>query len=445
MKIYRPLWAEGAFLAPQQFQQQARWDTHVAHLVSTMTIAAPWGVIAAQFDESALTISRLSAQKMVVHLPDGTLIDSTLADNLPPVVELSQYATEQTLDILLALPLLLANGGNLMPENTTDRPRRFYQEWHNVQDLVGHEQTEIAISRHCVSLRFAHDENSAYVTCPVARLIRNTQGAWMIDPQFIPPLLSYQGNHQLVTLLREFIHRLVAKRRRLMALRRESNERMADFAVADVSLFWLLNALNSTEPVLNEIMSALNRHPELLYRELARLAGSLLTFSLEHNMEDIPVYQHHQPEHVFPPLFHLLNTLLEASLPSRVVAIELNKEGPFWQGKLHDSRLREEADFYLSVRSSLPTHRLITQFPLLCKAGSTDDVAQVINVAVSAIPIRALPQVPTALPLRMENQYFALDLDTPEGIAMLASGGCAFYVPSTLGEIHLELFAVLRS
>ena len=38
-----------------------------------------------------------------------------------------------------------------------------------------------------------------------------------------------------------------------MAMRRESNARMADFAVADVSLFWLLNALNSAEPVLSEL------------------------------------------------------------------------------------------------------------------------------------------------------------------------------------------------
>lgn len=30
MKIYRPLWSEGAFLAPQQFQQQTRWDAYVA-------------------------------------------------------------------------------------------------------------------------------------------------------------------------------------------------------------------------------------------------------------------------------------------------------------------------------------------------------------------------------------------------------------------------------
>ncbi|ENX6872478.1 hypothetical protein ACO2D6_005474, partial [Escherichia coli] len=26
MKIYRPLWEDGAFLMPQQFQQQAAWD-----------------------------------------------------------------------------------------------------------------------------------------------------------------------------------------------------------------------------------------------------------------------------------------------------------------------------------------------------------------------------------------------------------------------------------
>lgn len=104
MKIYRPLWTDGAFLAPQQFQQQAQWDSHVANLVSNMTLASPWGVISTEFDESALTISRLSIQRMVVRFPDGTIIDSTLADNLPPVRELSQYAEHSSLDIVLALP-----------------------------------------------------------------------------------------------------------------------------------------------------------------------------------------------------------------------------------------------------------------------------------------------------------------------------------------------------
>ncbi|EIN4045647.1 type VI secretion system baseplate subunit TssK, partial [Escherichia coli] len=44
MKIYRPLWEDGAFLMPQQFQQQAAWDVHLADSVARMGLAHPWGV-----------------------------------------------------------------------------------------------------------------------------------------------------------------------------------------------------------------------------------------------------------------------------------------------------------------------------------------------------------------------------------------------------------------
>ncbi len=57
MKIFRPLWRDGAFLVPQQFQQQARWDAYVADTVSRMALAHPWGVLRAEFDASALTLS----------------------------------------------------------------------------------------------------------------------------------------------------------------------------------------------------------------------------------------------------------------------------------------------------------------------------------------------------------------------------------------------------
>lgn len=73
---------------------------------------------------------------------------------------------------------------------------------------------------------------------------------------------------------------LRARLQRLMSMRRESNERMADFAVADVSLFWLLSALNSAEPLLSHFVRHPQVHPERLYTALAGLAGSLLTFLL---------------------------------------------------------------------------------------------------------------------------------------------------------------------
>ncbi|MCC8381218.1 type VI secretion system baseplate subunit TssK [Xenorhabdus sp. PB30.3] len=445
MKIYRPLWSDGAFLAPQQFQQQARWESYLTDTVAQLAIANPWGVLEAEFDEGALAISRLNAIKLIVRFPDGSVIDTAIADNLPPAVDLSSIKGKESVDIVLALPLLQANGGNLAQDGHNDRPRRYQQEWVPVQDLIGNEMTDIAIERYAITLRYSHEENGAYLVCPVARLIRNSQGQWTFDRHFIPPMLACSASQRLMGSLTDLMHRLKAKRRRLMSIRRESNERMADFAVADVSLFWLLNALNSAEPVLAELLASPTRHPELLYRELVRLAGSLLTFSLEHQPEDIPAYQHLSPGTVFPPLFALLNELLEASLPSRVIPIELAKNGQFWKGDLNDSRLREEADFYLSVRSSLSAHLLQTQFPLLCKVGSPDEVANVVNVALNGVPLKALSHVPAAIPMRLENQYFALELNNISAKSMLDSGHCAFYVPGTLGDVQLELFAVLRS
>lgn len=445
MKIYRPLWEDGAFLAPQQFQQQSSWDAYATDTLIRMGVAHPWGVLSAEFDDAGLVLSRLNALHLKVRFPDGTLIDTDISDNLPPVINLSAAGGTDAIEILLALPLLSANGGNLDDGSDSERPRRWKAERVVVQELAGHESGELAILRNAITLRLSTQENTAYLTCPVARLVRNARGEWSRDSAFIPPMLSVSASPLLVTELGDLLVRLQARRRRLMAMRRESNARMADFAVADVSLFWLLNALNSAEPVLIELMQTPSRHPELLYRELTRLAGSLLTFSLEHDAVDIPAYQHDAPERVFPALLALLDKLLEASLPSRIVSIHLEHEDQIWKGALHDARLREGADFYLSVRSSMPNHELQTKFPQLCKAGSFDDVSEVVNVALSGMMIKPLTHVPAAIPLRLENQYFSLDLSTEAARAMLEMGSCTFYTPRSLGDVDLELFAVLRT
>ena len=134
MKIYRPLWEDGAFLAPQQFQQQARWDAHVAETVARMALAHPWGVLCAEFDEGALALSRLNATRLCVRFADGTLVDTDLADTLPPVCDLSAAGSD-AVEVLLCLPLLSANGGNLDDGQDSARPRRWKSERvHDIKD-----------------------------------------------------------------------------------------------------------------------------------------------------------------------------------------------------------------------------------------------------------------------------------------------------------------------
>ena len=451
MKIDRPLWAGGALLSQQQFQQQSRWEAWTNECVAHLSRVHPWGVQAARFDPEALRLGKLKASALRVRLADGTLIDTDVADPLPAALalDLIQIAAGQGVTVLLCLPLEQANGGNCLMEGArADRPVRYRQAWREVQDLYGDDQQSIGVLEHMLSLRLDSDDTANFLTCPVARLVRDGQGRWGLDDAFIPPLISFAGHPGLLVQLDNLLTQLASKRQRLMGMRRESNQRMADFAVADVSLFWLLNALNTYQPVLADFVAGPERHPEQVYQELVKLAGALLTFSLEHDVDGIPAYRHDDLAAVFPPLMRMISTLLEASLPSRVIALTLeNITAGRWHVTFNDPRLREAdaADFYLSVRCREAPAQLQAQFPRLCKVGTPDDVDRLINAALDGVPLQPLSHVPAAIPLRLENQYFALDFAHPSGQAVLAEGVCAFYVPTTVPDVKLELFAVLRS
>lgn len=155
MKIYRPLWEDGAALAPQQFQQQARWSEYVADMVARMGFSHPWGVVAAEFDDAALALARLNAIRLVVRFEDGTIVDTDLADNIPPVCDLSAANGSGAVEVVAALPLLSASGGNLDNGQDSERPRRWKAERVVVQELAGHESGELAILRHALTLRLS--------------------------------------------------------------------------------------------------------------------------------------------------------------------------------------------------------------------------------------------------------------------------------------------------
>ncbi|WP_086873444.1 type VI secretion system baseplate subunit TssK [Kosakonia pseudosacchari] len=449
MKIYRPLWHEGALLAPQQFQQQSGWDSFSRAGLSRLYSPFPWGVECVELNDALLASGRVQVQTLRLWLPDGTLVDTQNSD-LPPEpreVELSDSAQMDSVTVLIALPVMQPGIVNVQMDTVpAERPLRYREEWVTVQDVFGQEEEPMAVARFNLAFRFDHESNDAWQTCAVARLLRNGQGGWRQDPDFVPPMAMFSASSLLRERLVLLNRQLRSRRQRLMAMRRESNDRMADFAVADVSLFWLLNALNTHARVLTEFERFPSRHPEQVWAELARLAGSLLTFSLDRDLDAIPDYDHHAPENTFPPLFELISELLEASLPSRVVAVNMTRQDEqTWKAVLHDIRLREEADFYLSVRSNLPAWQVAEKFTEMAMAGTPDDVGQITGVAMEGIGLIPLTRVPAALPVRLENQYFVLDMESRAAHEMLEQGVCLFYVPSLLGELELELFAVLRS
>jgi type VI secretion system protein ImpJ len=239
---------------------------------------------------------------------------------------------------------------------------------------------------------------------------------------------------------------LLAKSVALGARRGERIEQVTEYGVADVQLFWLLHCIHAAWPQLRFLASHPNQPPERLYAVLAHLAGVLMTFSTRAQLADIPPYGHADADGVFARLEATIRELLDAIIPSRVVSIALTHTGTTtWNGQFLDERIAANtADWYLSIGSSLPPYELVEQFPRLCKIGAPDDVRHIVNSALAGIPLKPVQRVPAAIPVRLDNHFFALDADDPAHGRMLAARACQIYLPASFPDATLQLYAVLR-
>ncbi|MDR6482653.1 type VI secretion system baseplate subunit TssK [Paraburkholderia terricola] len=448
MKITKPLWTRGIFMTPQHFQQQALWEQFANDQIARMASPDAWGVISVALDAQALAIDRLQLARLGARLRDGTFIDSETVDWLPAARSLADVpASVGTVTVLAGVAPVDAQGGNCVePGEKPARPRRVTREFLQIVDINGEGKEEISVERQVVALLFDFEKADDYVTCPVARLVRTSQGRFEPDDTFVPPCLFLSASARLTQRMRRLSEILAAKSVSLAVRRKERSDQIADYAVSDVALFWLLHSVNSTWPELARLAQAPDQHPERLYAVLARLAGSLLTFSTTETLQAIPAYDHGAPEPVFAELESLIRALLDAVIPSRVVPIALERlRGSMWRGQINDRRLTEGADYYLSVRAAMPAHALLERLPELCKMGAPDEVEHIVNSALPGIALRPVSRLPAAIPVRIENQYFAVDSSDPAFGRMISAHACQIYLPGSIPEAELELYAVLPS
>ena len=132
MKIFRPLWNEGVFLTPQQFQQQILWNQFSSQKLAAMSVANPWGIEKLIIDTQALTVDRLKVESISIRFPDGVFINTDVADKLPEIRALNTDIPVELeeVTVFVGIPLLLANGGNCLQDNQRlESPLRYRQEF----------------------------------------------------------------------------------------------------------------------------------------------------------------------------------------------------------------------------------------------------------------------------------------------------------------------------
>ncbi|HEY4291974.1 type VI secretion system baseplate subunit TssK [Luteibacter sp.] len=442
--MQKPLWHEGIVLTPQHFQQQELWlRTEHRHLAQ-LSMAEPWGIVSVDLDEAALDASRLLLRAVSARLSDGTWIDTAEQCDLPEPRHLERDIPDDVREVVvhIALPLLRQDEVNDRTDGAS-APRRFRRAHASVRDRFGESEEEISVERYHLRLLFDHESHADDVTCPVLRLVRGGHGRFRVDPSFVPPCLYIDANERHLARVRRVAEVLAARADTLVARRRSRNELAVEFGVSDVSLLWLLHTVQSHWPRLAFLASHPHQSPERLYLALAELAAALMMFSADKGLDDIPAYDHRQQDTCFAQLEAMVASLLDAVIPSSLVVLGLaRQDATTWHAALLEPRLREGADFYLAV-SAADVAELADKIPQLCKVGAADDIAHVVNAALPGIPLRLTTRLPPALPVRLDTQYFALDSRSAEHGRMLASGAAHVYLPSALGDVSLEIYAVL--
>ena len=448
MSKYRKIvWNEGMLLTPHHFQQ---WDNYHEDLLNSRVnsiMPYNYGVLDLQVNSEAVANGNFQITSCRAVMPDGLMVNVPDAEAVPDLRPVgSHFGVEaEKLGVHLAIPAKKAGEANYQANGATASGNlRFLQEGAQVKDETsGTNEQPVSYAKSNLRIVFDDELRDGFTSVKIAELQRTPTGQLKISEDYIPPALKVSASLWLANMLRQMVEILITKSGSLGEQRRASNASLADFTTSEVAVFWLLNTINSSIPVMSHFFRSPLLHPEKLYLEMATLVGRLMTFSLEFHPKDIVKYDHDDLHFTFYNLSAQLRELLETVIPSRCVPIPLEKtRDTLYVGRIDDERLIKEAGFFLAVRAQMPEAKLIEGVPRVVKIASRDVIDSVIGSALPGVVLTHASPPPAPIPSRVGFKYFQLDNIGPYWNGIAGSKVISVYVPSEITDEKLELYAV---
>lgn len=445
-QLQKVLWTKGVLLSPQHLQAQDRYLEELIGFRCDALAFAPWGFSRLEIDREALSGGALALTAAAGLLPDGLPFAMPLADALPAPKPLAGHGPAEpgSLAVYLAVPERRPGGQNvsLGPDG---RQLRFRAEAVTLRDEnTGRSAKPLQLARKNARLLAEGEVLEGHALLQVARVLRGESGDLQLDPYFVPPLLDFAASDYLLALARRLVEILAAKSSSLAGMRRQRNQSLADFGVADVANFWLLYTVNTHLPELRHLLEVRRGHPAELFTAMLALAGALTTFSPSVHPRDLPLYDHQQLGECFRRLDETLRELLETVVPTQHVALPLRLVQPgIYAAALEQDRYLAAPQMYLAVHAQLRADELLRKAPQLLKVSSHDRLGHLIKQALPGLPLRHSPSPPSALPVKLNYHYFQVEKAGAEWEAIRQARNLAVYVPSDFPEPQLEAVILL--
>jgi type VI secretion system protein ImpJ len=280
---------------------------------------------------------------------------------------------------------------------------------------------------------------------PLARVRRGAGGDLTLDRSFIPPLLDIAASDGLEAMARRLVERLSARSASLAGSRRQRNQDLADFSVADVGAFWLLYTVNTHLPTIRHLAEVRRGHPSALWEAMVALVGALSSFATSADARTLPSYDHLRLTEGFQELERRLYELLDGAVVDAAVSIPLKAVRPTLHATAVDQGTWLEApQWFLAVSAPVRQQELIPKVLQGCKLGSADVVDTLIRQALPGLEMAHVTAPPPAVPVKLDFQYFAIRKSGAAWDAIARERNLAVYVPAELVEARFELVIVLR-
>jgi type VI secretion system protein ImpJ len=446
------LWSKGTLLTPQHLQAQDRYLDELLRLQLGALTFCPWGITRLEIDREALAGGTVVVRAATGRFPDGLLFDAPASDPSPPprTLDTAWQQDQRAMVVSIAVPEYRPGARNVVGRDARGSGAATTARWRGEDQLARDETTGLAerpiqIARPNLRLMLEGESAEGYVMMPLLRLLRTPAGEIALDPAFVPPLLDIAASPFVMGIAHRILERVAAKASSLAGTRRQRNQGLADFSVTDVASFWLLYTLNTHLPQLRHLHDVRRGHPALLWESMLALVGALSTFATGADARSLPTYDHLRLGEGFAELERRLYELLDGAAVDTAVSLPLKAIRPTLHAVAIDqAKWLEAPQWFLAVSAPVRQQELIPKVLQGCKVGSADVVDTLIRQALPGIELAHVSSPPSAVPVKLDFQYFAIRKAGGAWDAISRARNLAVYIPAELVDARFELVIVLR-
>ena len=437
------------YLAPHHFQVQSRYFEDSIHFAISSLCYEPYGFVGCGLDAEALRNGTLSLLHARGILPDGTPFQMPDGDPLPSARNIADLfpPTREKVLVLLTLPERKAGGANCALPSDKGVHVRYKAEGQAIPDeTTGRDEKQVQLGNKNFALLLENEIREGVVGMPVARVTRDGTGHFVFDPEFIPPCVTIAASDRLMNLLKRLVEILDEKSLGLSSGSAAAARTWAEYSTRDVAQFWLLHTVNSGLAPLREMYTGRHVHPEQLFVQMLRLAGSLCTFTIDGHPRELPLYDHLNLTECFGALDHYIRMHLETVVPTNVISIPLQKTSNyFYEGNIADQRCLDHARWVFAIRCATGEVEVISKTPQIVKICSKLFVPKLVERALPGMALTHLPTPPSAISAQVDAQYFSINRSGPCWEHIVQTRQVGVYVPGELPDPELQLLVILES